>query len=170
LLADHWSEDHEPAAFGKAKDGIDDLLGAAAKDGPAGGGIVRLTDRSVKDPKIIVDLRGGGHGAAGIRGRGSLFQRNGGRKAFDEIDIRLLHLVEELARIGRKALDVSALALGKKGVEGERRFAGSTDAGYHDQLVAWEFDRDIAEVVLSRTDDLDSLCRHIRQRSQVTIS
>ncbi len=35
------------------------------------------------------------------------------------LDVRLLHHLEELARVGRQALDVAALALGIDGVEGE---------------------------------------------------
>jgi hypothetical protein len=35
------------------------------------------------------------------------------------IDVRLLHHVEELAGVGRKRLDIAALALGIDGVEGE---------------------------------------------------
>ena len=35
------------------------------------------------------------------------------------LDVRLLHHLEELAGVGREALDVAALAFGVDGVEGE---------------------------------------------------
>ncbi len=46
-----------------------------------------------------------------------------GAEAVDGIDFRTLHLVEELARVGRERFDVAALALGVDGVEGERALA-----------------------------------------------
>ena len=39
------------------------------------------------------------------------------------LDIGLLHHLEELARIGREALDIAALPLGIDRIEGEGRFA-----------------------------------------------
>ena len=43
------------------------------------------------------------------------------------LDVRLLHHLEELARIGREALDVAPLALGIDGVEGEATICPSRD-------------------------------------------
>ncbi len=42
-----------------------------------------------------------------------------GEQAADVIDVGLLHLAQELARVARQRLDVAALALGVEGVEGE---------------------------------------------------
>ena len=36
------------------------------------------------------------------------------------VDVRLLHHLQELARVGRQAFHISALAFGVDGVEGER--------------------------------------------------
>ena len=43
------------------------------------------------------------------------------------LDVRLLHHLEELARVGGQALDVAALAFGVDGVEGEARLARAAD-------------------------------------------
>jgi hypothetical protein len=59
-----------------------------------------------------------------------------GRETLDAVDIRLLHELEELARIGREALDVAALALGVDGVEGQARLAGAGQPGQHHELAA----------------------------------
>src|SRR5258708_4426822 len=56
-------------------------------------------------------------GARGPRG-GFLLDGDRGGEAFDDVDLRALHLVEELARVGREGFDVAALALGVNGVKG----------------------------------------------------
>ena len=85
-----------------------------------------------------------------------------GREAGDMVDVRLLHHLEELAGVGRQALDVAALALGIDGVEGEARLARAREAGDDRQLVARDVDVDRLEVVLARAADLDELLlRHV---------
>ena len=42
-----------------------------------------------------------------------------GGQALDEVDVRLVHLAQELPGVGREGLDVAALALGVNGVEGQ---------------------------------------------------
>ena len=78
-----------------------------------------------------------------------------GGETFDEIDVGLLELVEELTRVGGERLDVAPLAFGVEGVEREGRLAGSADAGDHDQLVPRDRDVDVFQVVLAGTGDSD---------------
>ena len=112
---------------------------------------------------IVVDL---GHRADGrariLRGR-LLLDGDRRRQAFDQIDIGLLHQLEELARIGREALDIAALAFGIDRVEGERRFAGAREPGDHHQAVARHIDVDVLEIVLAGAADPDFL--HVSNRS-----
>jgi hypothetical protein len=65
------------------------------------------------------------------------------------------HLLEELARVCGKGLDVAALALGEEGVEGERGLAGAADAGEDDEGVFGEGEVHAAEVVLVGVADGD---------------
>ena len=60
-----------------------------------------------------------------------------------------LHLIEELARVGRERFHVAALAFGVDGVEGERGFAGAAEAGDHGEGVARDLDVDVLEIVLA---------------------
>ena len=53
----------------------------------------------------------------------ALVDRDRRRDAVDAVDLRLVHALEELPRVGGEALDVAALALGVEDVEGERRLA-----------------------------------------------
>jgi hypothetical protein len=84
------------------------------------------TDRTVRPANarpeqahIVVNLGDGSHGGAGILARGLLVDGDGRGEPLDEVDVRLVHLAQELAGVSGKRLDVSALALSKNGVEGE---------------------------------------------------
>ena len=101
---------------------------------------MRLADVRVKQAQVIVNLRRGGDDRARAAAGTALFDGDGRRKALDEIHVRLLHLVEELAGVGGKDFDVFALALGVNRVERERRLAAAAQAGDDHQLVA----RDVA--------------------------
>ena len=70
------------------------------------------------------------------------------------LDVRLLHHLQELARVGATAtLDVAPLPLGIDGVEGEARLARSRQAGDDRQALARDVDVDPLEVVLARAAD-----------------
>ena len=66
------------------------------------------------------------------------------------LDVRLLHHLQELARVGRQGLDVAALPLGIDGVEGEAGLARARQAGDDRQALARDLDVDALEVVLAR--------------------
>ena len=83
---------------------------------------MRLTHRGKEDPQIIVDLSRGRDGRSRVRASAALLDRNRGRQSFDEIDIGLFHLIEELPRVRGEALDVTALPLRIKSVESQRGF------------------------------------------------
>jgi hypothetical protein len=102
---------------------------------------------------VVVDFGDSSDRRARVLGGRLLLDRDGGREAVDLVDVRLLHHLEELARIGREALDVAALALRIDRVERERRLARARQAGEHHQPVARDVDVDILEVVLARAAD-----------------
>ncbi len=59
--------------------------------------------------------------------------------------------------VGGEAFDVAALAFSVEGIEGERGFPGSADAGDDGELIAWDLDVDIFEVVLAGAGDADRI-------------
>ncbi len=147
---DDWGEHLEAGPVGQLHDAVDDLLWALASDEAPAARAVGLTDAGVQQAEVVVDL---GHGAdrrARVAGGGLLVDRDCRRETLDEVHVRLVHLAEELPRVGRQRLDVSPLALGVDGVEGERRLARAREAGQHDQPVAWQVDREVLQVVLAR--------------------
>ena len=72
-----------------------------------------------KEFQVIVDFRDRANG----RPRGAdivgLLDRDGGRNSFNVIGQRLIHPLEELARVGTECLHIAPLSLGIDGVEGE---------------------------------------------------
>jgi hypothetical protein len=87
---------------------------------------------------------------ARVRSRRLLFDGDGRRQAVDQIDVRLLHLLEKLAGVGRQGFDVAPLALGVNRVKGKRGFARTGQSGNNDQLVARKIDVYVLEVVYAR--------------------
>ena len=99
---------------------------------------------------VVVDLGDGADRRARVLGGGLLLDGDGRREAVDLVDIRLLHHLQELSGIGRERLDVAALTLGIDGIEGERRLAGTGQAGEHHELVPRHHEVDVLQVVLPR--------------------
>ena len=66
-----------------------------------------------------MDFRDGGDDGARVGARRALLDGDRRRETVDLIDIRFLHLFEELAGVGRETLDVAALPFGVDGIEGE---------------------------------------------------
>src|SRR2546422_10918357 len=74
--------------------------------------------------------------------------------------IWLFHLIEELPRISGEALDVAALPLGIKSVEGQRGFPGAAQPGDDHQFLPWNFHMEVLEIVLAGSANFDNLRRH----------
>ncbi len=114
-----------------------------------------LTDAPEQQPKVIIDFRRGSDCRARIACRGFLLDRDGRTDALDEIDIRLVHSFQELTGIGRQAFDVPALSFRIDGIECQARLAGAAHTRHDNELVPWELDVDILEVMDPRAADND---------------
>ena len=143
-------QDVEPRAFVQRQHAVDHLADRLAFDRQAGRRRIGNADAREEQPHVVVDLGDGADRRARIARRRLLLDRDGGRQAVDLVDIRLLHHFEELPRIGRQALDITALALGIDRVEGERRLARTGQAGHHDQRVARQVEIDVLQIVFAR--------------------
>ena len=155
LLAGDVGREDDELAFpaGRREGPVDHLLDRLGLDRPAAFRAVWLADRRVEQAQVVVDLRDGADGRARVLRRRPLLDRDRRRESLDRVDVRLLHLLEELPRVGGERLDVAALALGEDGVEGERRLARARDSGDDDEPVARNVEGDVLEVVLTRAAD-----------------
>ena len=120
---------------------------------PAGG---RPAARE-EEAQVVPDLGRGRHDRARAVAARALLDRDRRWQPLDRLDVRLLHLVEELARVRGERLHVLALALREDRVEGERALAASRDARDHDQPVAGDLAVERLEVVFTGATDADRL-------------
>ena len=137
-----------------------DLVGRLRRDGQAAVRAVRDADVGEEQPEIVVDL---GHGAdrrPRVRAGGLLLDGQSRREPLDRVDVRLLHLLEELPGVGRERLDVAALPLGIDRVEGQRRLPGSRQPRDDHELVARQVHVDPFQVVDARAADGDLAVDH----------
>src|SRR5262249_36545058 len=116
---------------------------------------VHGADPRPEQAQVIVDLGRRADGRARVARSRLLFDRDRGRQPLDRIDVGLVHLVEELARVGRQRLDIAALPLGVDRIERERRLSRTGQPRDHHELVARDLDVDVLQVVLARTLDDD---------------
>ena len=152
LAAPHdRGENLELRALGELEHPVDDLLRRLARHGPAAGRAVRVADAGIQKAQVVVDLGDGTDGRTRVAGGRFLVDGDGGREALDEIDVGLVHLAQELAGVGGEGLDVAALALGVDRVEGQGGLPRARETGEDDQLVPGQVEGYIAEVVLART-------------------
>ena len=144
---DHGCVDDELRAGWELQDRLDDLLGALAADGLAAVRAVGHAHGAVEKTQVVVDLRDGGDDGARIAAGGALLDGDGGGQPLDSLDVRLLHLVEELPRVGGERFDVAALAFGVERVEREGGLAAAGEAGDDGERIARDAYVDAAQVV-----------------------
>lgn len=152
-LAHQRGEHLEAAALGQFQDPVDDGLRRLAGDGLTALGTVRLADAREEQAQVVVDLGDGADRGARVARGGLLVDGDRRGESLDEVDVRLVHLAEELPGVGGERLDVAPLPLGEDGVEGQRGLARPRQAREDDERVAREVERDVLEVVLARSAD-----------------
>src|SRR5271167_2016101 len=117
---------------------------------------MRHSDGGVEQPQVVVNFGDGPDGRSRAAAGGLLLDGDRRAQAVDAVHIGPLHLVKELAGVGGKRLDVTALAFGVDGVEGERRLARAAEAGDHGQRVARNLDVNVFQIVLARPAHRDA--------------
>ena len=157
----HQRPEHEqPRALRQAQDLVDDLLHRLALDLVAVGA-VRVADAREQQPQMVVDLRDGPDGRPRIPRGALLVDRDRRRQPVDLVDVRLLHLAQELPRVRRQRFDIPTLAFGVDRVEREAGFAGARQSGDHDEPVTRDRDRDVLEVVFACAANDDLVLGHV---------
>ena len=156
LLAAHdLRHDEQLRALRQLADLVDHLVDRLLRDGLAALRTVRMADAREEQSEVVVNLRDRADGRARVVARRLLVDRDGRREAVNLVDIRLVHLAEELARVRRERLDIAALALGVDRIEGQGRLARAREARDDDELVARDVNVDVLEVVGSGAPYLD---------------
>ncbi len=148
-------EQVEPRTLGQRHHAVDHVGDGLRLNREPGRWRIWHTHARPQQAHVVVDLGDRGDGRARIAAGGLLLDRDRGAEPVDVLDIGLLHHLEELARVGREALDIAPLPLGIDRVERQAALARAGQSRDHDQAVARQVDVDALEVVLARTADGD---------------
>jgi hypothetical protein len=161
LALAHQRRQHlEAAARLQRQHLVDDGLRRLARDGTGALRAVRFADTGEEQPEVVVDLGDRADRGTRVAGGRLLVDRDRRRQPLDEVDVRLVHLTEELPGVRGQRLDVAALTLGEDRVEGQGRLARAGQPGEDDERVAREIDRDVPEIVLASATDKETVRGH----------
>ena len=110
----------------------------------------------------VVDFGNGAHGGARVAVGGLLLDADHGAEAAYFVHVGAVYAIEEVAGVGRKGLDIAALAFGINRVESQRTLPAAAKAGNHAQTVARQGHIDVFQVMLARTYYIDVSGRAVR--------
>ena len=113
------SEYGEARAGGMAEGGGDNVVGAVAAHFLAAHGRVGVSYAGEEQAEIFVDLGARADGGTRVVRLDFLLNSDGRRQSFDVVALGLVHAAEKLAGVGRKTFDITPLAFGIEGVEGQ---------------------------------------------------
>ena len=80
---------------------------------------VRRSRTCKEQAQIVVDFGGSTHCRPGILVGGLLFNADDGTQSRDLVNIRTLHVAQEIAGISRKRLDIAPLSLSKNRIKSQ---------------------------------------------------
>ena len=114
-----------------------------------------LADAGKEKTQIVVNLGLCANRAARIAHDDLLLNGYGRRNAEDKVTFWLAHSSEELTRIARQRLDITALTLGIQSVESQRALARARQSCYYHELASRYLYVNVLEVVDPRSLDND---------------
>ena len=159
-VADERGQEHEARSLGELIELVDDLLDRLPGDLASADRAVHAPHAREEEAQVVIDLGDRANRGARIPRGPLLVDADRRGEAIDLVDIGLLHLPQELARVGGERLDVAALPLRVDGVEGKAALAASRQPGDHDQAVARHLHVEVLEVVLAGAAHHDSVGGH----------
>src|SRR5262249_22301163 len=104
-------------------------------------------DAGEKEPEVFDDLRQCADRGPRAARRETLADGDGWRQIINTVEVGFVETFQKLSRGGRKALQVTALGLGVKGVECQAALTRAADAGQHRHLPQRKVEVDILQIV-----------------------
>lgn len=132
-----------------------DALGGVLADPASALDAVEFGQVRPQEFEVVADFGHGADGRAGGADGVALFDGDGRGDAIDSVDGGFIHAVEELAGVGGERFDITSLAFGEQGVEGERTFAGAAGTGDNDEPVEGQVEVEVLEVVVADAAEVD---------------
>ena len=120
-------------------------------------GAKRCASAGEQKPQVVVNFRHRTDGGAWVVAGGLLFDGNGRAQALDHVHIGLVHQLQKLPCVGGQALHITALSFGIERVKRQTGLARATQSGDHHQLVAWNINVHVLQIVRTRPANADFL-------------
>ena len=137
-----------------------DGLGAVVAHRLGGLAVEQLAGAREQQFEVVVELGHRAHRGARAAHRVGLVDGDGRRHALHLVHGRLVHAVQELARIGTEGLHIAALAFGVQRIEHQAGLARAAGARDHRELPGADVQIQVLEVVLACAADTDQSLRH----------
>ena len=148
LAAPHDRREHVDARVLRVEHHhVGDAIERLARDLLAAVRTVRHADAREEQPQVVVDFGDGADRRTRIGSGRLLLDGDGRRQPVDQVDVRLLHLLEELPGVSGQRLDIAPLPFGVDRVEGERRLTRPRQPRDDHQAMARDVDVDVLQVV-----------------------
>ena len=96
---DDGSQDIGSATLREREHLVGNLVGRLTLDGAPALGTVRDACAGVQQAQVVVDLGHGAHGGTRVSAGGLLVDGHRWRQAVDRVQVRLVHLAQELTRV-----------------------------------------------------------------------
>ena len=138
--ADDRRHNHYPVFGSQRHYALDYLFRRLSRDSAPAPGAMRDTNRGEQQSKVVVDFCNcSNRGTRTAAGR-LLLDRNRWAQPINRVHIRSLHLIKELACVGRKRLHVATLPFGVDRIESQGGLARAAQAGDYGQGVTRDLD------------------------------
>ena len=108
----------------------------------------RIRGPGVKQPQKVVKFCDGADGRPRILRHGLLLDGHNRAEAGDGFDVRAFQSTKELPSVSTQCLQKPSLTFGVQRVKGKARLAAAADPREHHELIAWQHNIDVLEVVL----------------------
>ena len=157
--SDHRCQQLDLRTFSHVHDLIHHLVHSLLGDLSSALRAVGNTDPRIQQTEIIVDLCYGTHRGTRVTIGGFLVDGDGRRQPFDTFHIRLLHLSQELSRIGGQGFHIASLSFRIDRIECQGRLTGTGHTGQYHQFVSGDIYVNIFQIMFIGAADLNVLSR-----------
>ena len=155
--SDHGGQQLDLRAFSHVHDLIHHLIYSLLGNLSATLWAVGNTDSRIQQTEIVINLCYRTYGRTRVTVGGFLVNGDSGGQSFDAFHIGLLHLTQELSRIGGQGFHVASLSLCIDRVECQRGLTGTGHTGQYHQLVSGNVHINVFQVMFIGTPDLNVL-------------
>ena len=155
--SDHVGQQLDLRAFSHVHDLIHHLIYSLLGNLSATLRAVGNTDSRIQQTEIVINLCYRTYGRTRVTVGGFLVNGDSGGQSFDAFHIGLLHLAQELSRIGGQGFHVASLSLCIDRVECQRGLTGTGHTGQYHQLVSGNVHINVFQVMFIGTPDLNVL-------------